>query len=69
MVKLNLLLLFFVIGFAAVILRLFTIQVLNAKALPTDYLRTQRLHPERGKILDRNEHPLALNQTTYILFA
>ena len=43
--------------------------MLNAKTYTADYLTTKKLYPERGKILDRNLEPLAVNQLTFQLFA
>lgn len=69
MIKTKLLYLVFTACFLLIIAKLFYIQVVNLKGLPTDYLRTSKIFPERGKILDRNREPLVVNQTTYLLYA
>ncbi len=58
----------FFIAFFAIICKLFYIQVINATEFSADYVTTQKIAPQRGKILDRNHEPLAINQTTYKLF-
>ena len=55
--------------FIAVIIRLFFIQVLSNEYYSADYTTTKKIAPNRGKILDRNLDPLAVNQTKYLLFA
>ncbi len=53
----------------AVVLKLFIIQILASdKYTPNNYLRSTRIIPARGSILDRNEEPLAVNQSYYTLF-
>lgn len=69
MVKTKLLYLIFTACFFLIIAKLFYIQVINPKGLPTDYLRTNKIFPERGKIFDRSGEPLVVNQTTYLLYA
>lgn len=68
MVKIRLLFLFFLALFVAVCVKLFFIQVIASNAKTTDYVSSQKLTPERGKIFDRLGVPLAINQTTYRLF-
>ncbi|NTU46727.1 penicillin-binding protein 2 [Candidatus Roizmanbacteria bacterium] len=55
--------------FLAILAKLFFLQVLNANNFNAEYVRTQKILPERGKVLDRNGSPLALNETVYQLFA
>lgn len=69
MSKIRLLFYFFLIGFSCIIVKLFYIQVLAASEYSADYISTFTISPERGKILDRNGDPLAVNQTKYLLFA
>ncbi len=57
----------FLIAFSAVILKLFAIQVVGSQ-YSVDYTTTRKIIPNRGKILDRNLDPLALNQTKYLLY-
>lgn len=69
MVKTKLLFGIFVLMLFAVILKLSYLQILNTKAYSADYIHTRKIYPERGKVLDRNMQPLALNQNKYVLFA
>lgn len=69
MTKSKFLLLAFLILFGCIIVKLFLIQIANSNALTVDYLRTNKIYPERGKIFDRNYQPIAVNQTTYALYA
>lgn len=56
------------VGFLLLIIaKLFYLQVISPVS-SSDYLKYQKIIPERGKIFDRNGQPLALNQTTYLLF-
>src|SRR3989344_4951574 len=66
--KLRILFFFFLFGLASVIVRLFYIQVISPEFYSADYTKTSRIEPNRGKILDRNHDPIALNQTKYRLF-
>lgn len=66
--KMRLLMSIFFFAFVAISCKLFYIQVINATDFSADYVTTQKIAPERGKILDRNHEPLAINQTTYKLF-
>jgi cell division protein FtsI/penicillin-binding protein 2 len=70
MIKTRLLLLFFLTLFVVVTVKLFYIQILNPfNYSSNDYLKTNRLSAERGKIYDRNHQPLVVNQISYRLFA
>lgn len=61
---------FFTAIIAAIILKLFIIQILASDSyISHNYLKTQKILPKRGRILDRNEQTLVLNQTTYLLYA
>ncbi|KKQ38657.1 MAG: Peptidoglycan glycosyltransferase [Candidatus Roizmanbacteria bacterium GW2011_GWA2_37_7] len=66
--KLRFLFLIFLAGFAAIAVRLFYIQVLRPEFYTADYTRTSKIEPNRGRILDRNHEPIAINQTKYRLF-
>lgn len=60
--------LFIFIGFLLLItIKLFYLQVISPLS-HANYLKFQKIYPERGKIFDRNGLPLALNQTTYLLY-
>jgi len=67
MTKLRFLLFLFFLFYIGIIVRLFFIQVLRPST-SADYLRTRKIPPERGKILDRNNQPLVTNQTKYQLY-
>lgn len=67
--KVKLLFSFFLLFYAAIIVRLFYLQVLNKNASSQDlYLKTVSLSPERGRIYDRRSNPLVLNQNSYLLY-
>lgn len=66
--KLRILFFFFLFGFGAITVRLFFIQVISPEFYSADYTKTSRIEPNRGKILDRNYDPIAINQTKYRLF-
>ncbi len=69
MVKLRLLFISFFLLYLAIIVKLFLIQIIYPFPSRVDnYLRTDKIYPERGKIFDRNFKPLALNQNSYQLF-
>lgn len=61
--------LFFILSFAAVLIRLFLIQVVHPQKYTAEYLQSRKLNSERGRIFDRNGQPLAVNQMRYVLFA
>lgn len=58
----------FILVFIAVIVKLFALQVISAKTYTADYLTTEKLYPERGKIFDRSGEPMAVNQVKYQLY-
>lgn len=58
---------FFILFLLFIIVKLFYLQVI-APTVVSDYLKYQKIQPERGKIFDRNRQPLAFNQTTYLLY-
>jgi len=61
--------LIFLGAFFLIIFKLFYIQVIYPYSTNSDYLKTRKIPAERGKIYDRNDQPLAVNQTTYLLYA
>ncbi|PIQ73605.1 hypothetical protein COV58_01620 [Candidatus Roizmanbacteria bacterium CG11_big_fil_rev_8_21_14_0_20_36_8] len=67
--NLRVIFMFFIIGFVAITLRLFYIQAISPEFYSADYTTTSKIHPNRGRILDRNYEPLAINQTKYLLYA
>ncbi len=67
--KTKLLFIGFLILYLLIIVKLFFLQILSPFKVSQDlYLRSQKLHPERGKIFDRNLTPLALNQNSYLVY-
>lgn len=70
MPKIRIVFFVFCILFAAIVVKLFTIQILrHGVSLSNAITKFQRIQPARGKILDRNGDQLVSNQTTYLLFA
>ncbi len=68
MAKINLLLGVFLLFFLIIIGKLFYLQIINPRSSNIDYLKTQKILPERGKIYDHNNKPLVLNQNSYLLY-
>ncbi len=67
--KIRILFLIFFLLFTAILIKLFYIQVLRQKVNGyNQYLKTRKIFPERGKIYDRNDHPLAVNQSSFLLY-
>lgn len=66
--KIRLLFLLFCGGLVAVIIKLCLVQVVYPSYFSADYITTTKITPERGKILDRNYEPMAINQTKYLLY-
>ena len=60
---------FFILCLTVIVGRLFLIQILFASSYSADYTTTEKIAAERGKVLDRHQDPLAINQTKYRLFA
>ncbi len=66
--KIRILFLLICFGLIAVIVKLFFIQILYPSIFAADYINTSKIMPNRGKILDRNFEPMAINQTKYLLY-
>ncbi len=66
--KIRLLFLLFCGGLTAIIIKLCFVQVVYPSYFSADYITTSKITPERGKILDRNYEPMAINQTKYLLY-
>lgn len=64
----KLLLYLFFLLFISIVIRLLQVQVLQPEVYAKDFLQARRIYPERGKIYDRNNKPLAVNQTKFRLF-
>ncbi len=59
---------FFIFCFTLIVVKLFYIQLVDPSNFLGDYLRTKKIYPERGRIFDRNNQPLVVNQTTYLAY-
>jgi cell division protein FtsI/penicillin-binding protein 2 len=68
MVPIRLLLFAFICCIFAILIRLFYLQVIDPNTYASQYLTSQKINPERGKILDRNGEPIATNKTEYLLY-
>jgi cell division protein FtsI/penicillin-binding protein 2 len=69
MIKLKFLFIFFFFLYICIIAKLFYIQIINPQKYASDnYLKTNKITAERGKIFDRNNKPLVSNQNSYLLF-
>ena len=69
MYKFRLLLFFFFLGFLAVVIKLFYLQVAHPKLSLDDlYHQDKKIYPQRGKILDRTGQPLAINTQNYLMY-
>jgi cell division protein FtsI/penicillin-binding protein 2 len=66
--KLRFLFMIFCFCFLAIIVRLFFIQIVFSSSYSADYTTTRKISPNRGKILDRNHEPIAINQTKYLVY-
>ncbi len=67
--KTKLLFLFFILLYAAIIGKLFYIQLVSKKFQGSNlYLKTSKITPDRGNIYDVNGNPLVLNQNSYLLY-
>src|SRR3989344_1050025 len=69
MTKHRLLFIIFFLSYIAIISKLFYLQIINPSSVKTNYLKTSRIMPERGRIFDRNGEPMAVNKSSYLLFA
>lgn len=67
--RLKLIFSFFLLILFVIIIRLFYLQILSPDFYTADYTKTKKIEPKRGRIFDRNNLPLAVNQTKYLLFA
>lgn len=59
---------FFLCCFLAILVKLFFIQAIDPEEFATNNLQSRKILPERGRVLDRNNLPLAVNQTRYLLY-
>lgn len=69
MIKQKILFIAFLIFYFVILVKLFFLQVINPYNSSNDlYLQTNKILPERGKIYDVNGLPLAVNNTSYLLY-
>ncbi len=54
--------------FVAIIIKLFYLQVIKPVSSADNYLQYRKITPERGRVFDRHNQPLALNKTSYLLY-
>lgn len=66
--KIKFVFLFFSLFYLAIIIRLFFLQVIYSPENKSLYLKTNKLYSVRGRIYDKNNHPLVLNQNGYTLY-
>ena len=66
--KIKFVFLFFSLFYLAIIIRLFFLQVIYSPENKSPYLKTNKLYSVRGRIYDKNNHPLVLNQNGYTLY-
>ncbi|MCT4642507.1 MAG: penicillin-binding transpeptidase domain-containing protein [Bacteriovoracaceae bacterium] len=71
-IKITFAFLFIAVLFTSVVVKAFYIQVINRNKLITysnsQVIRTKKIYPKRGQILDRNMNPLAVNIKRYNIF-
>ncbi len=68
MAKIRLIFFFFFFFFLVVLIKLFYLQVFNPISTADNYLQYKKVTAQRGRIFDRNNQPLALNKTSYLLY-
>ena len=58
----------FIAFYLAIIVRLFFLQVIYSPLNKSEYLKTNKLYPVRGRIYDLKNQSLVLNQNSYQLY-
>lgn len=66
--KIKFIFLIFIAFYAALIIRLFFLQVIYSPSSKSVYLKTNKLNPIRGRIYDQKNQSLVLNQNSYQLY-
>ncbi|MEK7177702.1 MAG: penicillin-binding protein 2 [Patescibacteria group bacterium] len=66
--KIKFIFLLFIAFYLAIIIRLFFLQVIYSPANKSEYLKTNKLYPVRGKIYDQKNQSLVLNQNSYQMY-
>src|SRR3972149_10684521 len=66
--KIKFIFLLFIAFYLAIIIRLFFLQVIYSPTNKSEYLKTNKLYPVRGRIYDQKNQSLVLNQNSYQLY-
>jgi len=66
--KIKFIFLLFIVFYLTIIVRLFFLQVIYSPANKSEYLKTNKLYPIRGRIYDQKNQSLVLNQNSYQLY-
>ncbi|KKP50441.1 MAG: Peptidoglycan glycosyltransferase [Candidatus Roizmanbacteria bacterium GW2011_GWA2_33_33] len=66
--KIKFIFLLFIAFYLAIIVRLFFLQVIYSPLNKSEYLKTNKLYPVRGRIYDLKNQSLVLNQNSYQLY-
>ncbi|MFA6017506.1 MAG: penicillin-binding protein 2 [Patescibacteria group bacterium] len=66
--KIKFIFLLFIAFYLTIIVRLFFLQVMTSSKESNPYLKTNKLYPVRGRIYDRKNQALVLNQNSYQLY-
>lgn len=67
--KIKFIFLLFTVFYLTIVVRLFFLQVIYSPANKSEYLKTNKLNPVRGRIYDQENQALVLNQNSYQLYA
>ncbi|MEK9169951.1 MAG: penicillin-binding protein 2, partial [Patescibacteria group bacterium] len=67
--KIKFIFLLFTVFYLTIVVRLFFLQVIYLPANKSEYLKTNKLNPVRGRIYDQENQALVLNQNSYQLYA
>ena len=66
--KIKIIFLFFIVFYIAIVAKLFILQVIHSPTNKSSYLKITQINPVRGKIFDKKNQPLVLNQNSYQLY-
>jgi len=66
--KIKFIFLLFIVFYLTIVVRLFFLQVIYSPANKSEYLKTNKLNPIRGRIYDQENQALVLNQNSYQLY-
>lgn len=68
MQKIKFVFLLFIVFYLVIIVRLFFLQVIYSAGNKSDYLKTNKIYPIRGRVYDQKNQALVLNQNSYQLY-